>query len=177
MVTTDEQQLARVMDEMPYGLYIVGTHAQDGEANGMMADWVMQVSFHPRQIGVSFENDAHSLQNLRDTGAFTINLLGQDHEGMELARQFAQPYFDAKIVGRPRTAGGGIHHKLEGLAYFRSGSGCPVLNAAIAWTECLVEQFVPVGDHTLVIGRVTGGQILREAEALTSVYTGWPYSG
>jgi flavin reductase (DIM6/NTAB) family NADH-FMN oxidoreductase RutF len=175
MVSTLVQELASVMDEMPYGLYIVGSHSPDGEVNGMMADWVMQVSFAPRLLAVSFENDAHSLANIRETHAFTVNLLGQDHEGMELARQFAQPYLDTKIIGRRGAAG--VHHKLDGLANSRSIRGCPVLESAIAWVECQSEQFVPVGDHTLVIGRVVEGHVLRDGEALTSVYTGWPYSG
>jgi flavin reductase (DIM6/NTAB) family NADH-FMN oxidoreductase RutF len=177
MVSTLEQELASVMEEMPYGLYIVGSHSPDGEVNGMMADWVMQASFTPRLLAVSFENDAHSLANIRETHAFTVNLLGQDHEGMELARHFAQPYFDAKIIGRIRAATASVHHKLDGLANFRSASGCPVLESAIAWVGCQAEQFIPVGDHTLVIGKVSEGRVLREAEALTSTYTGWPYSG
>jgi flavin reductase (DIM6/NTAB) family NADH-FMN oxidoreductase RutF len=177
MVASAEQELAKVMDRMPYGLYIVGTRSADGEVNGMMADWVMQVSFNPRQVAVSFENDAHSLENLRSTGNFTLNVLGQDHEGMEIAQHFAQPYLGTKIRGRMGTAARGLHRKLADLPHFRAPGGCPVLNAAIAWAECRAEQFVPVGDHTLVIARAVAGQAMRDAETLTSTYTGWPYSG
>jgi flavin reductase (DIM6/NTAB) family NADH-FMN oxidoreductase RutF len=177
MVSTPDEDISSVMDEMPYGLYILGSHSQDGEVNGMMADWVMQVSFQPRLLAVSFENDAHSLANVRETGVFTINLLGQDDVGMELAKHFAQPYFDAKIIGRSDTPAVRIHHKLEGISFSRSPSGCPVLGAAMAWANCQAEQYLSVGDHTLVIGLVTEGQLLRSAEALTSTYTGWPYSG
>jgi flavin reductase (DIM6/NTAB) family NADH-FMN oxidoreductase RutF len=47
----------------------------------------------------------------------------------------------------------------------------------MAWLECEAEQFLPAGDHTLVIARVLDGRVLRDAEALTSTYTGWTYSG
>jgi flavin reductase (DIM6/NTAB) family NADH-FMN oxidoreductase RutF len=177
MTSRLEQDVAAVMEEMPYGLYIVGSQAQDGEANGMLADWVMQVSFHPRLLAVAFENDAHTLANIRATQAFTVNLLGQDPAGMQLAMRFAQPYFDAKIAYRARRAQARVHHKLDGVAFSRSATGCPVLEDAIAWAACEVEQFLAVGDHTLVIGRVSAGQVQREAEPLTSEYTGWPYSG
>ncbi|HEY8836181.1 MAG TPA: flavin reductase family protein [Dehalococcoidia bacterium] len=177
MVSLLEREMAAVMEEMPYGLYIVGSHAPDGEPNGMMADWVMQVAFRPRLLAVSFENDAHTLANIRATPTFTVNLLGQDHDGMQVAQRFAQPYLDAKVVGRIQPAPVGVHHKLDGIAYFRSATGCPVLDTAIAWVECQAEQFIPVGDHTLVIGRVIDGQVLRDAVPLTSEYTGWPYSG
>lgn len=43
--------------------------------------------------------------------------------------------------------------------------------------EEMLMFFIPVGDHTLVMGRVTAGDVFRSAEALTSTYTGWPYSG
>jgi flavin reductase (DIM6/NTAB) family NADH-FMN oxidoreductase RutF len=169
--------VAAVMDSMPYGLYILGSHSPDGEANGMMADWVMQVSFNPRRLAVSFENDAHSLANVRATKFFTINLLGQDHEGMELAQQFAQPYFDSKIRGRTPSPSEKVHHKLDDLPFSTTANGAPILRDAIAWAECEAEQFVSVGDHTLVVGNVLDGRVVRDAEALTSSYTGWPYSG
>jgi flavin reductase (DIM6/NTAB) family NADH-FMN oxidoreductase RutF len=177
MATQLEQDVSAVMEELPYGLYIVGSQAEDGEPNGMLADWVMQVSFQPRLVAVAFEQDAHTLANIRATGAFTVNLLGQDHAGMHLAQRFAQPYFDTKITHRARRATARVHHKLDGIGYSRSAEGGPVLDGAIAWVACTAEQFVPVGDHTLVIGRVTAGAVRREAEPLTSEYTGWPYSG
>jgi flavin reductase (DIM6/NTAB) family NADH-FMN oxidoreductase RutF len=172
-----ESELAAVMDVMPYGLYIVGSQAPDGELNGMMADWLTQVSFQPRLLAVSFENTAHTLANIRQTRAFSINLLGQDHAGMELAQRFAQPYLDAKIAGRGGAGRASVHHKLDGLAYSRTSRGCPVLAAAIAWVDCAAEQFVAVGDHTLVVGQAMDGRVLRVDAPLTSAYTGWSYSG
>jgi flavin reductase (DIM6/NTAB) family NADH-FMN oxidoreductase RutF len=165
------------MDEMPYGLYIVGSRSAD-EVNGMMADWVMQVSFQPRLVAVAFENDARTLENIRASKSFTINALSQAADSMELAAKFAQPYYGAKIKGRTRTAAGEVHHKLEGIPHSKTAAGSPVLDAAMAWLECEAEQFVPAGDHTLVIGRVVDGQMVRsDTQPLTSSYTGWNYSG
>jgi flavin reductase (DIM6/NTAB) family NADH-FMN oxidoreductase RutF len=164
------------MDAMPYGLYIIGS-GLDGEVNGMMADWLMQVSFNPRLIAVALENDARTLQNVRATGAFTVNALSQAKDSMELAAKFAQPYYGAKINGRTRAAAAETHHKLEGIAYHTTARGCPVLDSAMAWLDCETRQFVRVGDHTLVIGAVTGGGVRRDEEPLTSSYTGWNYSG
>ena len=171
-----EEDIKRVMDEMPYGLYIIGTR-DDGEVNAMMADWLMQVSFRPRLVAVSFENDAHSLANVRATGAFSINLLSQDEDSMKLASKFAQPYEGSKVAGRMGEAASRVHHKLEGIDYSVSEHGCPILDAGMAWLECEVEQFVSAGDHTLVVGRVVDGRIQRDAEPLTSTFTGWTYSG
>jgi flavin reductase (DIM6/NTAB) family NADH-FMN oxidoreductase RutF len=173
--TRTGQEIEEVMAQMPYGLYIVGSLGED-EANGMMADWVMQVAFEPRMVAVSFENDAHTLENIRANSVFTVNVLSQDKESMDLAAKFAQPYYGSKVTGR-----GGeelrVHHKLDGIAYSESSQGCPILDDAMAWLECEATTFIPVGDHTMVIGEVLDGRLERDAEPLTSGYTGWTYSG
>src|SRR3972149_10752698 len=95
----NQDDLKRVMHEFPYGMYIIGSR-EDGGVNGMMADWVMQVSFQPRLLAISFENDSHTLGNVRAHPVFTVNLLGQDPDSMELARAFAQPFSGEKVRGR-----------------------------------------------------------------------------
>ena len=169
-----EDDIKRVMDEMPYGLYIIGS-TMNGEVNAMMADWVMQVSFVPRLVVVSFENDAQTLANVRRRNVITVNLLPQD--SMELAARFAQPYHGDKVRGRTEQEAAKTHKKLEGIPHTLTGHGCPVLDEAMAWLECEAEQFLPVGDHTLVIARVLDGRVTRDAEPLTSSDTGWTYSG
>ena len=174
---TDEA-IQQVMHEMPYGLYIIGSkEAGPGKVNGMMADWVMQVSFNPRLIAVAFERDSHTLGNIRRDPAFTLNLLSQDNDSMELARPFAQPYSGSKVGGRSEAEASTVHYKLDGLRYQLTESGCPVLDGAMAWLECEAEQFLEIGDHVLAIARVLGGRVEREAEPMTSGYTGWTYSG
>lgn len=166
------------MHEMPYGLYIIGSKEAEGDkVNGMMADWVMQVSFHPRLVAVAFENDAHTLGNVRKHGVFTVNLLAADKESMELARPFAQPHSGTKVQGRKGVQATAVHYKLDGLGYRLSERGCPILDKAMAWCQCEAEQHIAIGDHTLVVGRVIDGRVEREAEPMTSTYTGWTYSG
>jgi flavin reductase (DIM6/NTAB) family NADH-FMN oxidoreductase RutF len=167
----------RVMHEMPYGLYIVGSKEADGRVNGMMADWVMQVSFDPRLVAIAFEGNSHTLQNIRERRFFTVNLLAQDDDSMELARRFAQPFSGEKVAGRKGPERNEVNYKLEGLAYSATANGCPVLDAAMAWLECELRETHDIGDHVLVVGAVLDGAMLKEAEPMTSSYTGWTYSG
>jgi flavin reductase (DIM6/NTAB) family NADH-FMN oxidoreductase RutF len=163
------------LGEMPYGLYVVGSKS-DGDLNGMMADWVMQVAFEPRLVAVSIENDAHTLANVNKSGVFSVNLLAADE--FALAAKFAQPFYGSKVKGRGSPAREEVHHKLDGVRHEPgTQTGCPILTDALAWPECRVTMTVPLGDHTLVVGRVVDGGVLREGEPLTSTITGWPYSG
>ena len=169
-----EQRIKATMHQMPYGVYVIGT-ARDGEPNGMVADWVMQIAFEPRLLAVSFENNAYSLESVRHNTAFTVNLLPE--EGMDLAARFLQPHDASKIKGRSAEFAAQTHNKLDGAAYRTSDRGCPILDEALSWLACEAEQFIPAGDHTLVIGRVLEGEVLQTGEALTSSYAGWLYSG
>ena len=174
---TRENAIADVMEQFPYGLYIIGSRSPAGEPNGMMADWVMQVSFDPRLVAVAFERDAHTLENIRADKVFTVNVLSQDPESMHLASGFAQPYYGRKVKGRAGTALAEVHHKLDGIDFTLAASGCPVLGLAMAWLDCEAAVFVETGDHVLVVGRVVDGGMRREGDVLTSTYTGWMYSG
>jgi flavin reductase (DIM6/NTAB) family NADH-FMN oxidoreductase RutF len=170
-----DEEASRALDTMPYGLYIIGSRSEEGP-NGMMADWVMQVAFDPRLVAVSIENDAHTLDNINKSGVFAVNLLSADESA--LAAKFAQPYFGSKIEGRGSPARDEVHHKLDGVRHEPgTHTGCPILTDALSWLECHVRMTVPLGDHTLVIGRVVDGGVLADAEPLTSTITGWPYSG
>lgn len=169
----NDREIAQVMECMPYGLYIVGSTGAAGP-NGMMGDWVTQLSFNPRLIGVALENDSHTLANIRATGVFTLNFLCESREGMNVARQYAAPYQGSKIGGPTAR---GVHPKLAPNTYHLTELGVPILVAALAWLECASVEFVPVGDHTLVVGQVLEGRMHSDEAPLTSTYTGWTYSG
>ena len=47
----------RVLWTMPYGLYVVGSRAGD-RRNGMTLNWVTQVRFEPKLLGVGIEKGA-----------------------------------------------------------------------------------------------------------------------
>ena len=168
--------LSQALETMPYGLYIVGSRSEAGELNGMMADWLMQVSFKPRLLACSFENDATTLRNIRATQVFSVNVLPV--EAHELAARFAQPRDASKIKGRSDEASAIVYDKLRGVAYTRGEqTDCPILEEALAWLECRAEQFIEAGDHTLVIGHVLDGATLRDGDALTQKALGWSYAG
>jgi flavin reductase (DIM6/NTAB) family NADH-FMN oxidoreductase RutF len=171
---TADELIQDAMHELPYGIYVIGS-SSGGRPNAMIADWVMQMSFSPRLVGVAFERDSTNLANIRGNGAMTINLL--DEESMSLARNFVQPTSGAKIQGRGDDASATRHDKLADVEYRLDSRGCPILDEALVWIEAQAEQFVEVGDHVLAIAQVQEARVQGSGEPLTSVITGWSYSG
>jgi flavin reductase (DIM6/NTAB) family NADH-FMN oxidoreductase RutF len=172
----DLDPIAEALEQMPYGLYIVGSRGEDN-INGMMADWVMQVSFNPRLVLVSLENSSTTLRNIRHAQAFTVNLL--DSESKHLASKFCQPRDASKIQGRSESAKQVIYDKFDGVDFWEGEqTGIPILSDAMMWLECLLEQETAAGDHTLVIGRVVAGEVVDyKREPLTQRILGWSYAG
>ncbi len=167
--------IVEALESMPYGLYVIGSHGSDN-INGMMADWVMQVSFNPRLVAVSLERNSTTLRNLRETGFYTVNMLGAEQRG--LAVKFCQPRDASKIQGRSGQASAVVYDKLAGVPYQLGAlTGCPILDEGLAYLECQVDELVDAGDHTLALGRVLDGSVLREGEPLTQRILGWSYAG
>jgi flavin reductase (DIM6/NTAB) family NADH-FMN oxidoreductase RutF len=141
-----------------------------------MADWAMQVSFNPRLVAVSLERNSTTLRNLRESGFFTVNMLGAEQRSV--AVKFCQPRQASKVVGRSEDASAVVYDKMDGVPYQMGAlTDCPILDAGLAYLECQVDQLVDVGDHTLAVGRVLDGAVLREGEPLTQRILGWSYAG
>jgi flavin reductase (DIM6/NTAB) family NADH-FMN oxidoreductase RutF len=169
-----EENAKPALDMMNYGMYVIGSRGPMG-LNVMAAHWLMQVSFKPRIVALSLENDARTLANVRETRVFSVNVMGED--SMELIASFLQPSDPTKIAGRSRTRMNAVVDKLAGVPHKTMATGCPVLQDALAWFECEVEGGLPVGDHTLVVGRITDGGQINAGRPLRDDDLGWTYSG
>ena len=168
-----EESATPALDMMNYGMYVVGSRGPMG-LNVMAAHWLMQVSFKPRMVALSLENDARTLANIRETRVFSVNVMGENSR--ELIASFLQPADPAKVVGRGVHANG-VVDKLAGVPHKAMSTGCPVLQDALAWFECEVEGGLPTGDHTLVVARITDGGQINNGRPLRDDDLGWTYSG
>ncbi|HYM16892.1 MAG TPA: flavin reductase family protein [Dehalococcoidia bacterium] len=168
-----EEDARVALDMMNYGMYVIGSHGPAG-MNVMAAHWLMQVSFKPRMVALSLEQDARTLANIRETRVFSVNVMGED--SVELVASFLQPAHRAKIQGRS-AGGAGTIDKLAGVPHRTMSTGCPILRDALAWYECEVEGGLPTGDHTLVVARVVDGGQINHGKPLRDDDLGWTYSG
>jgi 3-hydroxy-9,10-secoandrosta-1,3,5(10)-triene-9,17-dione monooxygenase reductase component len=104
----------------------------------MTANALCSLSLEPLLALVCFENDARTLPIVRDAGRFAVNVLASDQE--RLAGVFASKMPEAE--------------KLDGVAH-RFHDGVPVIDGALAWATCELQDLIAGGDHTIAIGKVT----------------------
>lgn len=168
-----EEDARVALDMMNYGMYVIGSRGPAG-LNVMAAHWLMQVSFEPRMVALSLENDARTLENIRETRVFSVNVMGDD--SVELVASFLQPANPGKVRGR-HLLSAGVVDKLAGVPHKTMATGCPILRDALAWYECEVDGGVSAGDHTLVVARVIDGGQINHGKPLRDDDLGWTYSG
>jgi flavin reductase (DIM6/NTAB) family NADH-FMN oxidoreductase RutF len=150
-------QVELLFRRLTIGVYVVGA-AHNEERDAFTAAWVMQVSFNPLLLAVSINPENASWPLVRDSGAFTVNVLKQGQ--LETARRFG-------------TRSARNHDKLAGVPWRSGRSGAPVLDDALAYFDCEVVDRLAAGDHELLLGRVVDGRILDpNAVPMTYAETG-----
>lgn len=147
---------------VPYGLYVIGVAGKDGPY-AIVANWVMQVSFHPPLIAIAIEQDSVMRQYLAKSGCFSVNLFRKGKK--EQAKAFLKT---SSVQGST----------INGEQYLLTPHGAPYLPDALAHLECTVNERHRAGDHTIFVGEVTGGALNGNegTEILTLHETGWKYS-
>ena len=159
--TMDPAVAKKVLRLFTYGMYIVTSKAGD-DLGAFLADWVIQVSFEPRMMALSVENDAFSLGVIRRSKVFAVNVLETGQR--ELAGQF----------GRATVK---VGNKLANYPYTEGSTGSPLLEEALGAVECRVVSEQPAGDHILFLAEVVDAHLNREGESLTMKETGFRYFG
>ncbi|HVF77961.1 MAG TPA: flavin reductase family protein [Solirubrobacteraceae bacterium] len=123
----------------PTGVAIVTSIGPDGPA-GMTTNAVTSLSLDPLLLIVCFEMRSRTLEVVRVSRRFAVNILRAGDE--ELAAVFA-----SKRIGA---------EKFEALTGHRWSEqhGVPVLDRALGWVACELRELLPGGDHEIGVGEV-----------------------
>ncbi len=124
------------------GVTIVTAIEPDGSPAGMTANSFASLSLAPPLISINVDHTADFHRTIVVAPAFVVNMLAHDQEA--LSRRFAG--------GAPSP------DRFAGIGYRRTERGGAVLSGGIGFIECEVFKTMAAGDHTLVIGRVVGGE-------------------
>jgi flavin reductase (DIM6/NTAB) family NADH-FMN oxidoreductase RutF len=111
----------------------------EGRLLGMTANSLASVSLMPPLLSVCVDREAEMHDAILRTNEFVVNILSSPQE--TLARRFADEHED----------------RFEGIGYQLSPDGLILLDGALAHIECQRHAEYPGGDHTIVVGRVVGG--------------------
>jgi 3-hydroxy-9,10-secoandrosta-1,3,5(10)-triene-9,17-dione monooxygenase reductase component len=133
-VTVDQRRFRDVAGAFPTGVTVV---TAPGPA-GLTTNAFCSVSLEPPLVLVCFDEGSRTLQAVRDSGRYAVNVLRAGQE--ELAAVFA-----SKRVAAEKFAE--VSHTDD--------HGVPVLDDALAWLACELVEMIPAGDHSIGIGRVT----------------------
>jgi flavin reductase (DIM6/NTAB) family NADH-FMN oxidoreductase RutF len=143
---------AEVLRDFPLAVTVV-TVGRGGAENGLTVSWASPVSFDPPQFMFAVDRHHYSVDFLKSTRNFAINLLRKGQE--RLAGHFARQ----SMMGE---------EKLGAVATRESETGAAILTDALAYFDCEVTAVHETGDHLLVIGRVVDAAVLNPGEALTT---------
>jgi flavin reductase (DIM6/NTAB) family NADH-FMN oxidoreductase RutF len=130
------------------GVTVLTTRDHSGHPVGMTASSLASVSLTPPLVSVCVDVSADMHRALSSSGDFVINILAAGQ--VELSHRFARLPAEERF---------------QGVRWRETADGLIVLAGVLAHIECDRFADFPLGDHTLFVGRVTGGAA-TEAEPL-----------
>ena len=137
------------MSRFPTGVTVVAARSGDAAAPfGLTVNSFTSVSLDPPLVLVCIHRRAGSHDRLLEARTFAISVLAVDQG--ELAKRFAF---------------GPAGDRFEGVVWNEAPAGSPVLDGAVAWLECSIDEVMPGGDHSIVLASV-GASASSGGEAL-----------
>lgn len=133
--TLDAERLRQLMGHWATGVAVVTSRDETGP-RGATTNALTSLSLDPLLMLVCLDRSSNTLEAVRASGRFCINVLAADQE--EIARRFA-----TKVSGEEKVAGV-PQEQVEGV---------PVLGGALAWLVCELERELDGGDHAILLGR------------------------
>jgi flavin reductase (DIM6/NTAB) family NADH-FMN oxidoreductase RutF len=140
----DAATFRSIMGSLPSGVSVVTTvdYEEPQTLQGSTCSAVCSVSASPPLLLVCLKKPSLTLDAMIAHGRFAVNFL--DAQAEQVSTIFAGQQ-QGKFAG-VRWHGG-------------EHTGMPVLERALAHTECLVQSSIDAGDHVIVIGRIVGGSV------------------
>ena len=145
--TFDSAHFRAVMGHFTTGITII-TAMEGDDPVGLTCQSFMSLSLDPPLVGFSPAKSSTSWPRIRQAGVFCVNVLTETQE--DTCRVFATTGAD----------------KFRGVGWRPGESGSPILDDALAWIDCRIEQEHDAGDHVIVVGRVLALDVSRTGRPL-----------
>ncbi|MFT3863232.1 MAG: 3,4-dihydroxy-2-butanone-4-phosphate synthase [Solirubrobacterales bacterium] len=135
----DRKELRDVMGHFATGVSVITSRGAAGRPVGTTANAVSSVSLEPPLILICLAKDSETLQTIRASGRFAVNILS-----------FDQRHHSDRFATKGDAA------QVHEVKFDDHDLGVPVIPGALATIACEVDAIHRAGDHEIVIGAVRG---------------------
>jgi flavin reductase (DIM6/NTAB) family NADH-FMN oxidoreductase RutF len=133
----DQQLFREVAGHYPTGVAVVTGRDADGDILALVVGTFNSVSLDPPLVSFMPMKTSKTFDRMRQCESLCINIVGGEQQREMLA--VAQRW----------------ENKLDGIDWFPSPSGDPVLANSVAWIDTRPAQTIEAGDHWIVLCAVT----------------------
>jgi flavorubredoxin/flavin reductase (DIM6/NTAB) family NADH-FMN oxidoreductase RutF len=153
-IDSDVDRTAKAVGRLVGSMCIVTT--KKAEVSGaMLASWVSQATFNPPGLTVAVAKDRAIESLLFKGNSFVLNVLPEGKH-IPLMKHFLKPFDPGE-------------DRFQDIATAEASNGCPILQDALAYVECQVANRMECGDHWLLYGVATQGNVLQ-ADGVTAIH-------
>ena len=118
------------------GVSVITACDTDGKGYGLTMNGITSLSLDPALFIICVDNKSETLEPIRRSGAFAINVLASGQQ--DLSNRFAKKGPD----------------KFDGVPHTKGSSGSPLLDGRLMAIECTVQEIHAGGDHQIIVGHV-----------------------
>ena len=165
MKPIDTEGFKEALGQFASGVTVITVDSAEG-LHGMTASAFCSVSLAPPLILVCVKTGNTMWTQLESVSGFAVNILAEDQE--ELSNRFAGGIVDAEGNWNPWPAD---RSKFEDLDYtIAEKTGAPLLSGTLSALNCMIEQRIDSGDHTIFVGRVVASRAVPRGAGRPLVY-------
>jgi flavin reductase (DIM6/NTAB) family NADH-FMN oxidoreductase RutF len=137
-MTIEKAFFKEVVGQFATGVTVVTTGSQ-GKVAGITVNTFCSVSLNPPLVLVCVDLISQTLQLIRESGIFAVNILSSEQD--DLSRCFA---------GASRER----YEYFCNATYSEAATGAPILDGTLAFIDARVVAEYPGGDHVIFLGQV-----------------------
>ena len=146
----------KALQKLGYGLYVVCSK-KGNQFNGQIANTIFQVCSEPPVIAVAINRQNLTHEFIVQSKVFTGSILSQEAP--------------LPFIGNFGFKSGRQIDKFKGVQYKLGETSVPiVLDHTLAYLEAKVLSQIEVGTHTVFLGEIVGGDVVKDGDPMTYAY-------
>ena len=130
------------------GVTIVTTIDASFQAQGVTISSFSSLSLDPPMVTFNLGKESYLHSKLLNCDVFAVNILSSGQ--ISLSKKFAESNGD----------------RWNGVKYQLGQHGCPILDGAAAFIECITENIYDGGDHSIITGEVINLKVSEHSTPL-----------